>query len=210
MSGRRAWRDGVYAVIHAQTQQQGHAEIERRCRLAGVSRTGYYRHWQASAPRQEEAWFATRSSGSALEHHDYGYRRITLLLKRSGWVVNHKRVLPAPSSRWRGRRMRRSWPALMGGELPSVTRPGGFAVQVADFSASIGVPTVFVRTLAEGRRVWDDLRVPAMRRPAVMPMLEVFPATVRPELQAIARAWEEGGAMKRRFSFWYWWAGLRR
>jgi hypothetical protein len=35
-------------------QQQGHAEIERWCRLAGVSGAGYYRHWQASAPRQEE------------------------------------------------------------------------------------------------------------------------------------------------------------
>lgn len=24
------------------------------CRLAGVSRAGYYRHWRQSAPRQEE------------------------------------------------------------------------------------------------------------------------------------------------------------
>ena len=33
---------------------QGELGIERMCRLAGVSRAGYYRHWQASAPRQEE------------------------------------------------------------------------------------------------------------------------------------------------------------
>ena len=28
--------------------------IERMCACAGVSRAGYYRHWQASAPREEE------------------------------------------------------------------------------------------------------------------------------------------------------------
>jgi putative transposase len=79
-------------VIHAQTQQQGHAEIERRCRLAGVSRAGYYRHWQASAPRQEETAVRDEIQRLSLEHHHYGYRRITVLLKRSGWPVNHKRV----------------------------------------------------------------------------------------------------------------------
>jgi len=79
-------------VIHAQTQQQGHAEIERRCRLAGVSRAGYYRHWQASAPRQEETAVRDEIQRLSLEHHHYGYRRITVLLKRSGWLVNHKRV----------------------------------------------------------------------------------------------------------------------
>jgi putative transposase len=79
-------------VIHAQTQQQGRAEIERRCRLAGVSRAGYYRHWQASAPRQEETAVRDEIQRLSLEHHHYGYRRITVLLKRSGWLVNHKRV----------------------------------------------------------------------------------------------------------------------
>jgi hypothetical protein len=33
---------------------QGDLGIERMCRLAGVSRAGFYRHWQASAPRREE------------------------------------------------------------------------------------------------------------------------------------------------------------
>jgi putative transposase len=79
-------------VIHAQTQQQGHAEIERRCRLAGVSRAGYYRHWHASAPRQEETAARDEIQRLSLEHHHYGYRRIAVLLKRSGWTVNHKRV----------------------------------------------------------------------------------------------------------------------
>jgi putative transposase len=79
-------------VIHAQTQLQGHAEIERRCRLAGVSRAGYYRHWQASAPRQEETALRDEIQRLSLAERFYGYRRLTVLLKRAGWEVNHKRV----------------------------------------------------------------------------------------------------------------------
>jgi hypothetical protein len=33
---------------------QGWIGIERLCRLAGMSRAGYYRDWRDSAPRQEE------------------------------------------------------------------------------------------------------------------------------------------------------------
>jgi len=53
---RRSWRRGIYAVIQAMTAplSQGELGVERMCRLAGLSRAGYYRHWQASAPRQEE------------------------------------------------------------------------------------------------------------------------------------------------------------
>jgi transposase InsO family protein len=79
-------------VIHARTQLQGHAEIERRCWLAGVSRAGYYRHWQASAPRQEETALRDEIQRLSLAERFYGYRRLTVLLQRSGWVVNHKRV----------------------------------------------------------------------------------------------------------------------
>jgi len=81
-------------VIHQQMQQQGdHSGIERMCRLAGVGRAGYYRHWQASRPRQEETGLRDEVQRLALEHRHYGYRRITILLQRSGWAVNHKRVL---------------------------------------------------------------------------------------------------------------------
>jgi putative transposase len=79
-------------VIHAQTQLQGHAEIERRCWLAGVSRAGYYRHWQASAPRQQETALRDEIQRLSLAERFYGYRRLTVLLQRSGWIVNHKRV----------------------------------------------------------------------------------------------------------------------
>ena len=79
-------------MIHAQTPPQGHAEIERLCQLAGVSRSGYYRNWQASAPRQEEAAVRDEIQRLSLAERHYGYRRLTVLLKRSGWAINHKRV----------------------------------------------------------------------------------------------------------------------
>src|ERR1700730_17720680 len=63
------------------------------CRLAGVSRAGYYRHWQASAPRREETGLRDAIQKLALAHRHYGYRRIAALLGREGWQANHKRVL---------------------------------------------------------------------------------------------------------------------
>jgi len=67
--------------------------IERMCRLAGVGRAGYYRHWQASAPRQEETGVRDAVQRVALAHRHYGYRRIAAQLRREGWLVNRKRVL---------------------------------------------------------------------------------------------------------------------
>lgn len=63
------------------------------CALAGVSRTGYYRHWQASRPRQAETALRDRIQKLALAHRHYGYRRLTAMLRREGVPVNHKRVL---------------------------------------------------------------------------------------------------------------------
>jgi len=63
------------------------------CRLARVSRAGYYRHWQASAPRQEAAGLQHAIQRLALAHRHYGYRRIAAELHRDGWQANHKRVL---------------------------------------------------------------------------------------------------------------------
>jgi putative transposase len=67
-------------------------EIERLCRLAGVSRASYYRHWAASAPRREEAELRELVQRLSLAHPAYGYRRIAELVKRAGWWVNHKRI----------------------------------------------------------------------------------------------------------------------
>jgi putative transposase len=69
--------------------------VERLCRLAQVSRAAYYRHWHERAPRQEETALRDRLQRLCLtkENRHYGYRRITVLLQREGWCVNHKRVL---------------------------------------------------------------------------------------------------------------------
>ena len=73
--------------------RRGELTIERMCVLAGVSRAGYYRHWQASAPRQEETGLRDAIQRLALANRHYGYRRIAALLSREGWRANHKRVL---------------------------------------------------------------------------------------------------------------------
>lgn len=72
---------------------QGELTVERMCALAGVNRAGYYRHWQASAPRQEETVARDAIQRVALANRRYGYRRIAAQLRRDGLVVNHKRVL---------------------------------------------------------------------------------------------------------------------
>jgi putative transposase len=80
-------------MIHAMTGQQGEpVRIERYCRLAGVSRAGYYRHWQASQPRQEETALRDALQRLSITHPREGYRPITARLRQQGWVVNHKRV----------------------------------------------------------------------------------------------------------------------
>ena len=72
---------------------QGALTVERMCALAGVGRAGYYRHWQASAPRREETAARDAIQRVALANRHYGYRRIAAQLRREGWAVNRKRVL---------------------------------------------------------------------------------------------------------------------
>jgi putative transposase len=67
--------------------------VEEMCRETGVSRAGFYRHWRAAAPREEETELRDQLQSLALAHRSYGYRRLTAMLKRSGHAVNHKRVL---------------------------------------------------------------------------------------------------------------------
>ncbi len=44
------------------------------------------------APGRQDTALRDAIQRLALAHRHYGYRRITALLKREGWVVNHKRV----------------------------------------------------------------------------------------------------------------------
>lgn len=80
-------------MIRAQDGLQGSLGIERMCALAGLSRASYYRAWQASAPRAEATELRHQIQLLAVANRHYGHRRIAALLRHSGWVVNHKRVL---------------------------------------------------------------------------------------------------------------------
>jgi transposase InsO family protein len=63
------------------------------CQLAGVSRASYYRHWETVAPDEAEMAVREAIQEVALTHRRrYGYRRVTVALRRRGMVVNHKRV----------------------------------------------------------------------------------------------------------------------
>jgi putative transposase len=70
-----------------------HLSIESMCRLAAVSRAGFYRHWREREPRVEEMELRARMHEIVLTHRrNYGYRRVTRELRNQGWAVNHKRV----------------------------------------------------------------------------------------------------------------------
>ena len=72
---------------------QGSLGVERMCRLAAVSRVGFYRFLKAEGPVEEDMELRAAIQEIALEHRRrYGYRRITAELRRRGLRVNHKRV----------------------------------------------------------------------------------------------------------------------
>lgn len=67
--------------------------LQRLCRLARVSRAGFYR-WQGAPPPAVERDVDLRDEIQriALESPSYGWPRITAELKRRGWEADHKRV----------------------------------------------------------------------------------------------------------------------
>jgi len=76
------------------TVSQGSQTIQRLCRVAGVSRAGYYRFWQKSGPREHDTLVRDAIQRVALANsRRRGYRYITHQLRREeGIHVNHKRV----------------------------------------------------------------------------------------------------------------------
>jgi putative transposase len=67
--------------------------ITEACRSTGVSRAGFYRHWEEHAPQQADVALRDAIHKIALENRFYGYRRVTAELRQRDWEVNHKRVL---------------------------------------------------------------------------------------------------------------------
>jgi putative transposase len=66
-----------------------HYSQRRACRLVGLSRSSA-RYVPKRAP--DEAVLAAAIHDQAQARPSYGYRRVTVMLKREGWIVNHKRV----------------------------------------------------------------------------------------------------------------------
>jgi putative transposase len=72
---------------------QGSLSVERMCQLAPVSRAGFYRSLQEGEPVAEEMEVRAVMQQIVVEHRRrYGYRRVTVELRRRGFIVNHKRV----------------------------------------------------------------------------------------------------------------------
>jgi putative transposase len=69
--------------------EEGFERSQRRaCELVGIGRSSYrYR-----ARRPEERALRERLRSWAAERRRFGYRRLTVMLRREGWTVNHKRV----------------------------------------------------------------------------------------------------------------------
>ena len=74
-------------------QAQEHLSIELMCRVAEVSRAGFYRDWERREAKVEAMELRARIQQIVVAHRRcYGYRRVTRDLKDQGWRVNHKRV----------------------------------------------------------------------------------------------------------------------
>ena len=74
-------------------QLEGSFSAVAACQLAGVSRAGFYRHWDEHAPREADTELRDQIQRVALANRFYGYRRVTAALRRQGMMVNAKRVL---------------------------------------------------------------------------------------------------------------------
>lgn len=72
---------------------QGGLTIRELCESGQVSRASYYRSWKRRQPTEENVALRDAIQRLALKDRHYGYRRIGRLLKREGWIVNHKRIL---------------------------------------------------------------------------------------------------------------------
>jgi putative transposase len=62
-------------------------------RLAGVSRAGFYRQWEAEAPAEAKMVLRDAVQRAALEHRSYGCRRLAAVLRRQGVLISPARAL---------------------------------------------------------------------------------------------------------------------
>jgi putative transposase len=74
------------------TSSDSKVDLQHLCKLVGLSRASYYRHFEVRAPREADAELTSHIQLLGLRYRFYGYRRIKIELSRAGVVVNVKRV----------------------------------------------------------------------------------------------------------------------
>lgn len=75
--------------------REEHPEVPLKdlCELMGVSRSWYYERPTPEHTAQRDIRLRDAIERIVLEFPGYRYRRVTAVLRREGWTVNHKRVL---------------------------------------------------------------------------------------------------------------------
>jgi transposase InsO family protein len=72
---------------------EGSLGVEPMCRLAGVSRAGFYRYLAERHPQEQDMEARAALHEIVVEHRRrYGYRRVAAELRRRGMAINHKKV----------------------------------------------------------------------------------------------------------------------
>lgn len=74
-------------------QDQPELAVRRLCAVLGLNRSWYYEHRHTVPQAARDLALRDAIERLVLECPGYGYRRVTKALARSGWRVNHKRVL---------------------------------------------------------------------------------------------------------------------
>ncbi len=80
-------------MIERVREEHPGVSIEGLCELMGVSRSWYYARPPATEKAKKDVELRDAIERIVLEFAGYGYRRVTVALRREGWTVNHKRVL---------------------------------------------------------------------------------------------------------------------
>ena len=67
--------------------------VTEACQIAGLSRAGFYRHFDEHAPRQADTKLREQIQRICLQSLCYGSRRVVGELRKGGRIVNRKKVI---------------------------------------------------------------------------------------------------------------------
>jgi putative transposase len=76
-----------------QLEGKSKLSVTEACQVAGLSRAGFYRHFDEHEPRQSDTELRAQVQRICLESRCYGSRRVTGELRRQGRLVNRKKVI---------------------------------------------------------------------------------------------------------------------